>query len=839
MRTLVRFPCRPLVPAFTLLLWLTPCATRAAASVGAGAPPLVPEAQARLTLGSDAVPIRWHPAPALPGPGGGEAEAWFALVAPSDGDVVVRVEGRDPATAVSVFTGEPPDQHILTRGARPDRAGAVSVRFTARAGSTYRVRVTGRGSGEDAVIAALASGADYTLKPYSLHLSLAGTNSAQLTVYDLAGNAVSGGVTYHDYDTSLVSVSATGLVTALRAEGPDEIGTWIRASVDGQQVDNAAVARVLSADPDATFAEHVMPRSVLWSPTEVAGENLEVHVLAHQIPLVDDYVYADQRNLMGTHPFRSQVLAVDFGESESSRVCGISGNPVRLGWNLEGSVWNNCFLVPFVPPRSPQWFVFHHEIGHNTTWNSGIFGQGLGHFVYSEGLASYAGLTSMARILDSPDRFPLGATATDSLALDASEKRAAFAADFAGWVAAGASFAALDPNIVDGLLISHEESSAACFAERLFNLVQPRHQPALQGVLDAISTDGDRHTFFAAAVSAAAQTDLHDLFASTYHYPLNEALYPQALTALDTLPTTAAPQPTAPADGSTRQWWPVILSWVSSPGALAYDLYFGAGDPPALYAQGLFETEFRIDTLTPGTSYHWRVEAQHPCAGTLAGPLRSFTTALFQAEPLFDNGPRSGGCCSEMSRYTLAEDFELTTPERIVSVRYLLDDGSGSFPANWDGELQYWVFQDLSGFPGAPLAAGAGALIEAQPLTGGGYAVLFDLAQPFDARPGRRYWLALHMTADWSEEHGLYWSLTDSGFGETARVDDGSGSGWSDSAHHLAFALLGDPRYIFADGFESAGTGDWSATLPHGPEPFPWTRKAPFDSSRAPEKRPK
>lgn len=807
------------------------------ADLSAGGPPAAPvperssaprvdsRAFDRRSAGPEAPPslsavpsaIRWRPVAGAGSGGTGGVEAWFAWAATEDGEVAVRVDGDDPSIELSVLSGEPEDLHVLRRGARAGGSGGPEIRFDARSGVTYRVHVTGKEGAGECAIAAQPIGRDYVLRPYGLHLSMAGTSSAQLGVFDRAGNPVTGGLAFYGYDSSLVSVSETGLVTALRAEEADEIGTWILASVSGMQVDNAAVVRVLSADPEALFAEHPMLRSVVWSPTEVEGEDLETHVLAHQIPQVVEYVYAHQRNLMGTDPFGTQVLGVDFGESESGRVCGISGNPVRLGWNLNGSEWSNCFLVPFVPPRSPQWFIFHHEIGHNTTWSSGTFGQGLGHFLYSEGLASFAALTSMARILDSPDLFPLGATAAGSLGLDASQKSSAFAADYAAWLAAGADFAALDPNIVDGLLLARQEAAVACFAERFFNLIEPRYQPILQNVLDAVVTDADRHTFFAAAVSAAAQSDLHALFAGTYHYPLNETLYPEALAALQALPTTAAPSPVAPADGATRQEWPVELRWESTPGALAYDLYFGVVDPPALFAQGLFETRYRFDTLAPGTTHYWQVEAHHPCAGALSGPVASFTTAPFLLELLFDNGPRSGNCCSEMTRYTLAEDFELATSERLVSVRYAMEDETGVFPANWDGVLGYWIFRDQAGFPGDLLDAGAGVGIDVQDAGDGSYEVRFDLAQPFDARPGRRYWLALHMTADWGEEHGLRWALTESGFGELARFDDGSGASWSDSGHHLAFALLGDPRYLFADGFEGGDTSDWSAALPGSP----------------------
>ena len=95
-----------------------------------------------------------------------------------------------------------------------------------------------------------------------------------------------------------------------------------------------------------------------------------------------------------------QIYEVDFGESETQRVCGISGNPIRLGWNISGNEWQNCFLVPFISPRSPQWFLMYHEMGHNFTWASQTFGQGLGRFEYSEGIASVISIATLQTIFN-------------------------------------------------------------------------------------------------------------------------------------------------------------------------------------------------------------------------------------------------------------------------------------------------------------------------------------------------------------------------------------------------------------------------------------------------------
>ena len=218
--------------------------------------------------------------------------------------------------------------------------------------------------------------------------------------------------------------------------------------------------------------------------------------------------------------------------TEEGRVCGISGNPIRMGWNIEGNAWQNCFLVPFLPPRSPQWFVFHHELGHNFSWTSSLFARLMGIGVYSEAMASTLALTDMRRILDSPLHYPLGTTASGSLTDSWNRDAQGFRNRFADWLAAGANFAQLDPDIVDGLWLHHAGSDVFGFAARFFAPLEPVRVASLGPVLCGIANDDDRHTVFAALVSAAAGADLSATFRDSYHYPLDQGLFDTAYPAL-------------------------------------------------------------------------------------------------------------------------------------------------------------------------------------------------------------------------------------------------------------------------------------------------------------------
>jgi hypothetical protein len=378
--------------------------------------------------------------------------------------------------------------------------------------------------------AAKNAGQGYYLYPYNLHLTAGAVSGERLVVKDSTGAVVSGNLYFYGYNHSLISIDSLGYVHALRTEEDLEIGTWVQGIFKGNYLDNSCVVRVLSTDYGLSYTEVVGNRTILCYPTTINGENIETYVTQYQIPLIDEYAYDLESSLMGLEPFNGirQIIEVDFGESESQRVCGISGNPFRLGWNIKGNEWQNCFLVPFISPRSPQWFILYHEIGHNFTWPSIIFGQGLGPVVhYSEGVASIIALEAMQRILDHPVRYPHGSSADNSLRFVDDMQRTNFSSNFQTWLDNGANFADLDANIVDGIWLRYRALGGETFARRFFLPLQPRFQPDMQPILDMINgyPSDRKHILFAALVSAAIGEDSSATFADSYHYPITQSIF--------------------------------------------------------------------------------------------------------------------------------------------------------------------------------------------------------------------------------------------------------------------------------------------------------------------------
>jgi PKD repeat protein len=393
----------------------------------------------------------------------------------------------------------------------------------------------------------------YYLVPYNIHLTAGTTSAVPLDVVDQDGNSVSGALTFEvSGPQDLVSVSEYGYVTALREENPEgEAGIWINALLDGHpSLANKAVVRVLPAEYDIpVFTEALGERTGLCYPTSVNGQDIAAWVSQFEIPVVNEYSYQIQSRLMGTSPFDGgrQFFEVDLGITESNRVCGISGNPIRLGWNTAGDPWNpwqNCFLVPFPvwdppPPLSPQWGVFYHELGHNMTWASSAFATGLGNLrpvgtfdLYSEGFASAIELAAINEITGYPEKYPLENDATLSMQWIYDRDASQFTNKRQEWLSGGATFSTVDPDTVDGIWL-HHGAGVPHFADRFFLPLQPLMIEHLGEVLCQVQAGGDdaKHTFFAALVSAAAGTDLFDTFAGLYHYPIMPDLYESARTA--------------------------------------------------------------------------------------------------------------------------------------------------------------------------------------------------------------------------------------------------------------------------------------------------------------------
>ena len=276
----------------------------------------------------------------------------------------------------------------------------VTAEFCSSASASKIVNIT---NAEDPGCPSESDSSCRYLFPYNLHLVAGQTTATPLQFRDQSGNLVTGVTAFDPGDATLVSISEDGYVTALRTETSTEIGAWMHAKLDGKWAANSCVVRVLPTDYALAFSEIVGEHTVLYYPSSIEGEDLDALVDLYQMPTVNDYAYEIQSDLMGVQPSGGcrQIIEVDLGVSETNRVCGMAGNPIRIGWNIEGG--QNCFLLF---PRSPQWGVIFHEMGHSFLGESPSFARALDTF-YSEGMATAVSIADLACILGDERSYPI------------------------------------------------------------------------------------------------------------------------------------------------------------------------------------------------------------------------------------------------------------------------------------------------------------------------------------------------------------------------------------------------------------------------------------------------
>ena len=378
------------------------------------------------------------------------------------------------------------------------------------------------------------SGRCLYLRPYNLHLSMGKTSRKPLRIYNAGGKRVPGPVTIYHEDT-LLSIDSKGYVTPRKKEREGQIGEWVGAHINGDWAHNWSIVRVLSKDYGLKFKEISSKNVTLYFPKSVPNSyvaDIVPWVKQQQMLKILEYSYRLMSEMMMLRPFEGcrQIFEVDMGEGESSRVCGINGNPIRLGWNITGESLNNCFILN---EDTPQWGVILHEMGHNFTLPSTVYrrgllpGRGWDDFMYTEHGAQVLSWVVMQ-------------IASENLALNATASRALPEVNlyeqnierqyFEEWVQRGARHHGMGSPEVNTIWMDFMNEYGEKFAWRYFYLLAPHHEDRLDRILNKVERSGGkgRHSFFAALVSAAANENLYKRLKKKYHFKMKKALYKDA-----------------------------------------------------------------------------------------------------------------------------------------------------------------------------------------------------------------------------------------------------------------------------------------------------------------------
>jgi hypothetical protein len=372
------------------------------------------------------------------------------------------------------------------------------------------------------------------LRPPLLMLSPSGPSQGQLVAsfWDAEGNKLSEDghlVSYFEQPASeLVNLDIqTGSVEVISPP----VNFWdtpnILAIVDELQSSNQSTMRITDSDLGFEHQYYSGETVSFYLPPTIEEIDLDSITAVHDIVLATDYSYWAQQYGVGTTPWdgNTQYFVLDIGE-DNTVPCGLSGNPVRLGWTLGpgGQLGGSCYVD--TPSQHPQWFVIFHELAHNfTLWTSSFmqFADGYSpqRSTYVEGLASVGALWTLWAVDSCPTN--LNSQALSDLDIEWSNLRSHFLSALQNYQNDGANYSQINPDIIDGIALELFDSYGPAVWFDLFSLFLPVNEP----LPCPVDTEAEQATLFAATFSASVGEDLRSLFSVSYGYPINDTVWPE------------------------------------------------------------------------------------------------------------------------------------------------------------------------------------------------------------------------------------------------------------------------------------------------------------------------
>lgn len=362
------------------------------------------------------------------------------------------------------------------------------------------------------------------------------TGSLEVELRDAAGELLPNDLYHLSFRSSndaVATVDGTGLVTAHTVPIRFEDTPVVEVSADGLTADNVAVIRVTGDNLGVTHETYAGSRVTFYLPPTIEGVDLDAITRDFQVVEATDLAYAAQHDLTGAFPFRggTQFFALDVASDPITTPCGISGNPVRLGWLFGQPIHNSCYIINIPEHRVPQWGVIFHEMGHNFTWASWGFGQfcmasDAHGWKYSEALASMAGAWSWHR-LDRCSAARLRDDVVDGLAEPFPNIDPARRTALADYQSAGANYDQVTVEVICDILWEMYDDYTAKVWYDLFSTFFPPAEP-LPVVLNG---DMAQATWLVAALSASAGEDLRSRFAAEFGFPIDDEAWPEMLAA--------------------------------------------------------------------------------------------------------------------------------------------------------------------------------------------------------------------------------------------------------------------------------------------------------------------
>lgn len=186
---------------------------------------------------------------------------------------------------------------------------------------------------------------------------------------------------------------------------------------------------------------------------------------------------------------------------------------------------------------------------------------------------------------------------------------------------------------------------------------------------------------------------------------------------------------------------------------------------------------FAVDPLSPSAMKQLLVRKTQPLADALLpeGGLNMLALLRAFAPPIvvYDNGVSTHSGGSAVGHFIAADDFVLSVATDITGASVDVSDGPADQNRRWDGTVEWWLFDDNAGLPANLIDSGTGENIEWRNVieTSSGYrdfTVDFEFGTEIEVPAGERFWLALHMQADFSRL-SVFWDFQASTVGHPSR----------------------------------------------------------------------
>lgn len=184
------------------------------------------------------------------------------------------------------------------------------------------------------------------------------------------------------------------------------------------------------------------------------------------------------------------------------------------------------------------------------------------------------------------------------------------------------------------------------------------------------------------------------------------------------------------------------------------------------------------------------------CAAVaLTSGLASASTVFSNGPAIYDNGAPDFLNGNELTQWLQTEDFVLGGNANVAGATFsLLNAVAGNNNANWDGGLQWWIFDSAAGNPNSIVATGNAQNIAVNFVlnnTFDFYDVSFDFGTSVALSAGTQYHFGIHMANDYSSRDELYWGTTAFNNTATGRESDGGlMNNWVDNFNEHAFTLV-------------------------------------------------